>query len=81
MQNRSPFHEMDHIKKQRTLECVVLLRIFLFPKIVPQLAADGGVAQSTERLCLDLADALARHTHFATDLFKGVSLPIQKTVA
>ncbi len=49
----------------------------LLPKIIAQLAPDGGVAEAAECLRLDLADALPRDAHLASNLFQGIGLSVQ----
>jgi len=45
-------------------------------QIVPELPTPCRVPQLTERLGLDLADALTGHTQVLADLFQRVILPV-----
>jgi len=52
--------------------------LILLAKIIAQFTPDGGMAQTAQGLCFDLADAFTRHAHLASDLFEGVGLTVEQ---
>src|SRR6266540_4915461 len=81
--NRSSTNYVALVKSKtgRFLVRPVSIFLLLFAQIITQFASYGRMSQTTQGLGLDLSHTFARDAHLAANLFQGIRLSIEQTIA